>query len=284
MAITRTSWLQYIRRLCVAAGMGYLVVLGLLKFFENQMIFPGAGQYFHAEIPAGSGIDEVFIPSATGTDQTHGWFKRRSGSKHALVLFHGNGENCTCRGPSIDRLGQELDCSVLAISYPGYSKSTGKPSEAGCYQSAHASYDWLVNQQQFQPDHIIIMGESLGGAVAVELASQKPHAMLVLGRTFTTIREPAQRTFPFLPIRFMMSNHFDSLSRAKRCCQPVFQFHGSADHLVGIDLGKELHEQFVGPKKFLELPNLDHNFAWPESLISELSLFWRHVRHPSTKQ
>src|SRR5207248_5963463 len=127
---------------------------------------------------------------------------------------------------------QQLEMPVLIFDYPGYGRSEGSPSEAGCYAAAEAAYAWLVQTQQVPPGQIILYGGSLGGGVAVELARRQPHRALILVSTFTSIPDMAQQLYPWLPARWLVRNRFDSLAKIGQCTQPVFIAHGTADGLL----------------------------------------------------
>src|SRR5439155_16684153 len=101
-----------------------------------------------------------------------------------------------------DRLG----VSVFIIDYPGYGKSEGRVSEAGCYQAADAAYAWLIDEQHIAPRNIIFYGGSLGGGVAVDLASRREHRALLLVNTFSSLPDTAAHLYPWLPVRWVMRN------------------------------------------------------------------------------
>src|SRR5438046_2954266 len=85
------------------------------------------------------------------------------------------------------------------VAYPGYGRSGGSPTEAGCYAAADAAFDWLTAAQQVAPEDILLYGTSLGGGVAIDLASRRPHRALVLSSTFTSLPDTAQDLYPWLP-------------------------------------------------------------------------------------
>src|SRR5205823_4469722 len=154
----------------------------------------------------------------------------------AALYFHGNGGNLSWWGDSLHVLSDKLGESVLIVDYPGYGKSQGQPSEAGCCAAADAAYEWLTAVKKIAGEQVLIFGESLGGGVAVDLASRKAHRGLVLIKTFTSLPDVGQRIHPYFPIRLLMRNRFDSLSKIALCTRPTFVTHGDADGLVPFDL------------------------------------------------
>ena len=153
------------------------------------------------------------LTSADGT-HIHGWWIPAK-SDRAILYFHGNAGNLSWRGPSIVNLRDALDASVLIIDYPGYGKSEGSPSEQGCYAAADAAYDWLIGEKKIAPRKLSIYGASLGGGVAVDLASRKEHRALILVKTFTSLPDAASSLYWWLPVpkQALMTNRFDSLSK-----------------------------------------------------------------------
>src|SRR5262249_23613263 len=149
-------------------------------------------------------------------------------ARGTVLYCHGNAGNLSHRGEGVLRWHQLLGQSVLIFDYPGYGRSEGKPSEAGCYAAADAAYAWLTETKKVLPQDLLIYAGSLGGGVAVALASRRPHRALVLVGTFTSIPDMAQRQFPWLPARWLVRNRFDNLGKIGRCTRPVFLAHGTA--------------------------------------------------------
>src|SRR5262249_8780422 len=152
--------------------------------------------------------------------------------KGAVLYLHGNAGNLSWRGDSMQRFRQILDQPVLIVDYPGYGKSTGKPSEVGCYAAADAADEWLTQTQGIPAENIVICGASLGGGVAVDLASRKPHRALILIKTFTSAPDVGQERFWYFPINWLMRNRFDSLGKLDCCKKPIFIAHGDCDEIV----------------------------------------------------
>lgn len=177
------------------------------------------------------------------------------------------------RRDSIAKLREKLGESVLIIDYPGFGKSTGRPTEQGCYAAADAAYKWLTTTKGIAADNLVLFGASLGGGVAVDLASRKPHRALILVKTFTSIPDVGQSIYPFLPVRWLMCNRFDSLSKIDLCKSPIFIAHGDADTIVPFALGERLYQAAPQPKKFLRLKGADHNHMLPEEFFTELKSF-----------
>src|SRR5262249_29186117 len=150
----------------------------------------------------------------------------------ALLYCPGNAGNLDGRARLVRDLYQHLDESVLILDYPGFGRSGGSPSEAGCYAAADAAYDWLRDVQHIPPARLVLSAESLGGGVAVEPASRLPHRALVLVRTFASIPDVAEALFAPLPVRSLVKNRFDNETKLKQCPRPTFIAQADQDRLV----------------------------------------------------
>jgi fermentation-respiration switch protein FrsA (DUF1100 family) len=168
-------------------------------------------------------------------------------------------------------LAKALGVSVLIFDYPGYGKSDGRPSEAGCYAAGEAAFTWLT--RQVPAENIILFGKSLGGGVATELARRHPHRALVLVKTFTSVPDVAQDIYPWLPARWLARNRFESLRKLSQCNRPVFVAHGDCDSIIPYAHGRRLYDAAHEPKRFLAMPGCNHNDTLPVEFFLELRRF-----------
>jgi hypothetical protein len=194
------------------------------------------------------------------------------GADGALLYSHGNALNLSHRGPSIVRWAQELNLSVLIYDYPGYGKSTGKPDESNCYAAADAAWKWLTDDEGIENRRIILLGASLGGAMATDLAAKNDCRALILIKAFTSIPDMASHRFPWLPARYFVRNKFDSISKLPTCRCPTLIVHGAGDRVVPFFCGEELFAVAREPKEFLRLDG-DHNDALPADFFSRVRQF-----------
>jgi fermentation-respiration switch protein FrsA (DUF1100 family) len=283
----KISWWQRLWRIIRLPLFCYLGVLFVLWLLENSLVFPASGPGEWEPAPSAD-IKDVFLTSAGGT-QIHAWWcpltsspspdgKGVRSEEEALLYCHGNGGNLSHRGASILKLRDFLKVHVLIFDYPGYGKSAGRPTEQGCYQAGEAAYDWLVTEQKIDPRRIILYGGSLGGGVAVDLGSRKPHRAIVLAKTFTSCPDTAAHLYPWLPVRWLMRNRFDNLAKIKECKEPVFIGHGTADELIPYEQGRRLFEAANEPKRFYCLDGSTHNDSLPQGFFESLREFLKE--HP----
>lgn len=252
------SWKRRLLGLALRLPIYYLVFVLVMYFLENYLVFPGTPAARGWEPPPDPRVQDIELRSADGT-RLHAWWYPRDGADGALLYSHGNGGNLSQRGYFVEALRNTLNQSVLIYDYPGYGKSEGAPTEAGCYAAADAAYDWLIQTQHVAPEDLILFGKSLGGGVAVDLAARRPHRALVLVKTFTSLPDAGQSIYPWLPVHLLMRNQFDSVSKIGKCNRPVFVAHGTADHIIPYALGERLFAAANEPKRFLSLSGVDHN-------------------------
>lgn len=239
----------------------YLGVIFVLLLIENRLVYIPTHYTEEWLSPPNERVRDIELTSADGT-RIHAWWcptENWSPEQGATLNCHGNAGNLSHRAGSIARWQKELNQAVLIFDYPGYGKSKGAPSEAGCYAAADAAYDWLVNEQKVPAERILLYGGSLGGGVAVDLASRRAHRGMVLVSTFTSVPDVGQGRLPFLPIRWLARNRFDSLSKIDRCTKPIFIFHGTADRVVPYAHGERLFAAVKDAKEFFRLEGHDHD-------------------------
>jgi hypothetical protein len=258
-------------RIVIYLAIGYVVIILLLMALENWMVYhPTPASQDWLRPPAG--VMDVELQLADGTP-IHGWWFPHEGAKGALLYLHGNAGNLSHRRDTVAQMRRVLNENILIIDYPGYGKSGGSPSEAGCYESAEAAYKWLTEEKKVPGERVILFGGSLGSGVAVELASRHKHRALLLLSPFTSLPDVGASIYPWLPVRWLMRNRFDSLSRIASCTRPIFIVHGTADNVVPFHLGQKLFEAVQGPKQFVRVPGGGHNDGMGDAMLEQFVAF-----------
>jgi fermentation-respiration switch protein FrsA (DUF1100 family) len=195
------------------------------------------------------------IGAEFGFDLDAAWFPEKS--KAAVLFLHGNRHNIT-RFYEHYALFQRLGIACLTFDYPGYGISKGAPSEAALYSSARAAHSHLVHHLNYAPETIAIYGCSLGGAVAVELASTVNAGCLIIESTFTNSHEIASVLYPYLPITRFLKRRFSNDLRVKGIQIPKLIIHGERDMRVPVSMGQRLFTQASDPKRLVIVPEADH--------------------------
>ena len=227
-----------------------IILFFFIRFLEQKSLYfpfktieatPGA---------AGLHYEDVSVATSDGI-QLHGWFIPSADPRATILLSHGNGGNISHRLEKIQIL-HSLDLNVLIYDYRGYGMSAGKPSEAGLYIDAQAMYDYLIHERRIPPPNIIAYGESLGGAVSVDLAGRNEMGGLIIESGFTSIHDMAKSVFLYVP-EFVLTSRFDSIRKITHITAPKLIMHSPDDEIVPFKQGKRLFESAPEPKSFVEL-------------------------------
>jgi fermentation-respiration switch protein FrsA (DUF1100 family) len=268
------SWKDRLGRVALFGLVPYAGILLVLLVQEDRFVF-GPRSPVLREPPAEVRPDNVKMRSRTG-ESIHAWWATPAEwqpDQGAVLFCHGNTFNLSDRGPALPIWLHEMKQAILLFDYPGFGRSSGEPSEAGCYIAGEAAYDWLRQVQQVPAERIILYGGSLGSGVATDLASRRPHRALVLVAPFTSIPDMAQTRYPWLPARWLVRNQFDNLSRIAQCRGPVFIAHGTADGLIPIRQSERLFAAAGEPKRFVPLQGFGHTDLPPAEFYPALRDF-----------
>ena len=240
----------YIGLPCVVAlGFGFLY-WGASRAPYYPLKYPKGFWNVQSEL----GAKDVWLMARDGT-RLHGWWIDVPGAELVTLFLHGNAGNVTYRFPQMREV-TVAGSSILMLEYRGYGKSESSPSESGLYQDADAAYEYLVHRG-YPPGRILLHGESIGTAVAVDLASRRECAGVVLESAFTAGSDLARSVLPILgPILF---RGFDTRRKIARVQAPILFFHGDRDDIVPLSMGRELYNAAPAPKTFFEVPGAGHN-------------------------
>ena len=229
----------------------FVVLLAGCESLENHFVFhpsPADPRSSNAPPP----IKDIELRTADGV-KIHARWCPHPNAKGVVIYCPGNAGNLEHRGKIMRDLWESLERSVLIFDYPGYGRSEGKPSEAGCYAAATAAYDWLVTYKGIDATKSVIVGESLGGGVAVDLASRRPHRALVLIRTFTSVPDVAATSPLLFSAPAIMVNRFDSLKKIPSCPSPIFIAQADKDRIMPFAHGEQLRAAARAPAQLYRL-------------------------------
>jgi uncharacterized protein len=255
----------------------YLLLLGLAFLFQRRL------QYFPdtSPVPLPQGeryqdLREVQLISANGL-RLWGWHWP-SRQATTLLVLHGNAGH---RGHRLDWIEdlRRLGCGIFILDYRGYGGSAGAPTEEGLYQDAEVAAKWLKTRGKQQ---LVYLGESMGCGVAVELATRQPAAGLILQSGFSSAVDVAAKTYPFLPVRLLMKDRYESGAKMSKISCPVLVIHGERDSLIPIRLGRALYEAAQEPKEWWVVPGADHNDlpqVGGREYLRKIDEFLRRIAH-----
>jgi len=199
---------------------------------------------------------DLWIPTSDG-ETLHAWWMPTSLSVGHILFAHGNAGNIGDRVP-IFALLTKAGFDVLAFDYRGYGQSTGRPNERGTVRDGAAARRTLLEQPGVDPERVLYLGKSLGGAVVLELALGHPPAGLMLMSTFTGLRAVARSMYPFLPAP-LIPDAYPSLRRIGDLRSPLLLMHGDDDELIAPSHADRLYTAAPEPKRLVMFPGAGHN-------------------------
>ncbi len=173
-------------------------------------------------------------------------------------LTNGDAGNRAHRSPLAAALHRH-DLQVLLVDYRGYGGNPGSPTEKGLAADSRAARAFLIGRPDVDASRLVYFGESLGTAVAVDLAVEHAPAALVLRSPFTSMGDLGQHHYPFLPVRLLLRDRFATIDKIRRIRVPLLVIAGGRDRIVPIENSRRLYDAAVAPKTLLVLPDADHN-------------------------
>lgn len=226
----------------------YLVLLAALYLWQSHLVF--FPQRLLRVNPSSYRLEYEDATFEAGREMIHGWFLEGRPGQPVVLFCHGNAGNISDRLDKIRAIHRE-GLGVLAFDYAGYGWSTGDPSEDQMYIDAQAAFAWLL-KRGYTPNRIILYGESLGGAVAAQLATTVRPVLLVLESTFTSLADVARRHYSWVPVSWLLKYKFDTRTYLDRVNTKIVVFHSPFDEVVPVELARELCRGREAHCRFME--------------------------------
>ena len=263
---------------------GYGTICFLTWLFQDKLIFFPFRDYEATPASLGFNFEEVSLSTQTG-DSVYGWYCHTSPEPRIVILFlNGNAGNISHR---LERLlmARQQRADILLVDYPGYGRSTGKPSEDALYATAEAAYQYLIAIRGAEADKIILFGESIGSAVALHLAAQHPVGGIIVESGFTSIAEVGASHFSWLPVKYLLKYQFPARDLIKEVTCPVVVSHSPLDEVTPFRMGEELFRMASEPKKFVTLSGYhnDREFLNDSAWLSAMAWLMTEVENRAVK-
>lgn len=250
----------------------YAIVVAVFFFQQREMLYPivvGAS----APEDGGPPIQVVHIDTPDHKRLT-GWFLPPRPGRPTLLFFGGQGGGLSFQSARWRRIADE-GVGFLAIGYRGHDGSTGRPSEAGLHIDARAAYDWLVKRTP--SDDIVVHGFSLGTGVAVQLATERPARALILEAPYTSTADLAAKSFPWLPVRWLMLDQYRSRDIIDRVSVPLLIVHGDGDVVIPFSQGRALFDLAHSRRRLVRMMGSNHSTLTRDGLYDHV---WRFLDLP----
>ena len=262
--------MKYIYILITSAIVIYLILLTLIYINQRKLLYlPSENNYL--DDPINFTYNEFFIEVDKDV-KIKSWLIEKDLKKYKTILFlHGNAGNLFNRSYKLNRLN-ELNLNVLIISWRSFSGNPGKPNETNLYGDAKKAVKWL-NERGVETKNIILYGESLGTGVAVEIGQTNKFNSIILESPYTSMIKAAKIYYPYLPVKFLLKDKYDSEKKIKNIKTPILIMHGKKDNIVPFYMGKKLFETANEPKKFLQIEEDDHMLSFNDNLLLEIKNF-----------
>lgn len=251
----KSAVMSMIFKIVLTAAIAYACLVLLAWFGQRRlMYFPDSSRI----LPAAAGLTDVeerLLDVADGAKLIT-WQTTASAGQPTLLYFHGNAGGLVNRAGRFARY-HAIGYGLMAVSYRGYSGSTGSPSERANFSDAILAYDAL-RQRGVAPEDIVVYGESLGSGVAVALAAKRKVGAVVLDAPYTSIVDIAAGQYPFLPVRTLLTDRYESNALIRQVTAPVLILHGARDRIIPVEMGRDLYSLAKEPKRLIIFPEGRH--------------------------
>ena len=245
-------------RILLGLGVIVLAVLAIIWTLQRLLIYFPFGDVPDPQAIGLAGATPVTFETSDGLT-LRGWFVARTRTpSHTVIVFNGNAGNRALRAPLADALTRE-GFAVLLFDYRGFGGNPGSPTETGLRADARAARDYALTRPEADRAQLVYFGESLGSAVAVELAAEHPAAALILRSPFTSMADMARFHYSSLPVGWLLRDRFAIIDRVAHVRSPLLIIAGDRDRIVPIEQTRRLYAAANEPKSLLIIPNADHN-------------------------
>ena len=248
----------------------YLIIVAYMYLNQRKLLYlPSENNYLDDQIDFN--FREVFIDVEKNLKLKAWLIENDFKNKKTLVFFHGNAGNLSNRTYKLNQLSK-LDLNIIILAWRSFSGNEGEPSEQNLYNDAKKTIDWL-NSRGVKNKNIILYGESLGTGIAVELGQTNQFGGIILESPFTSMTNAAKNIYPWLPVKYLLKDKYDSEKKIKNLQIPILIMHGKKDNIVPFKMGKKLYDLANNPKFFYLTENDDHMMTFDEKLVNTIKNF-----------
>jgi fermentation-respiration switch protein FrsA (DUF1100 family) len=243
-----------ILRAALVAVLVYALLVLALFLAQRSLQYPVQTRQATAAEAGLADFRDIALATPDG-ERLVAWWKPPQPGRTLVLYLHGNASSLWGLRERMRALGA-TGRGVLVVAYRGYSGSTGSPTEEGLRHDARTAYEWARNG--YEPSRIVLYGESLGSAVAVRLATERPVGGVILDGAFTSAAAVARLAYWYVPVSWLMRDQFRSVELIGGLKAPLLALHGDADATISLRFGEELFAAAPAPKQFVRLPGAGH--------------------------
>ncbi len=250
--------INYLLAIILLASVFYLSFGTTLFLGQSRLIYFPEKKMILTPRALGLTFDKVNFPAEDGTMLT-GWFIPAEKRRGVVLFCHGNAGNISHRLQTI-KVFHDLGFATFIFDYRGYGQSQGAPDEDGTYQDAAGAWQFLRKTKKIKPEHIIVFGRSLGGAIGAWICNKYQPAACIIESSFTSVRAIAGDLFPFLPTDLLCRYKYDTIKMVRQIKSPILIVHSPNDNIIPFSHGLRLFAAARQPKRFLKIQG-SHNLA-----------------------
>jgi hypothetical protein len=250
-------WLRMIRSMGLAFAIACVLLIVFALFFADRMIFLPQPADAYWEATRKPDFEEIELAAGDGT-KTVSWHLRRPGSRCTVLFLHGNAGNLSHRADTARALAK-LGADVFLVGYHGYGRSAGRPGEDAVYDDADMAWRYLTERCGVAPARIVVFGESLGGAPAIELATKRACGAVILQSAFSSIPAMARCVMPYFPGHWFVKSKMDNLAKIPSVAAPKLFIATKRDEVVPCAQTRSLFDAAPEPKQWVEFDDCGHN-------------------------
>ena len=248
----------------------YLIISFILYNSQRSLLYHPTENNYSGDMLKVS-IEKIKIKNDDNIELL-AWYHEKNIEKYKTILFlHGNAGSLENRIHKINHF-KDMNINFLLIAWRGFNGNKGKPTEKGLYEDARSAVAWLKSKG-IKENNIVIYGESLGTGVATEIAQKKNFAGVILESPFTSMIDAGKTKYPYLPVRLLLKDKYESNKKIKNINSPVLIMHGKVDKIVPFYMGEKMYELANQPKYYYFSDYDDHMMEYNEKLLMELKAF-----------
>ena len=253
-------------------GIYFLIILVIYTLQRSLLYHPSENNYLEEKL-LDHKIKKITISSE---NKLVGWYFKKDPKLKTLIFFHGNAGKLENRIYKLNDLSK-LNINYLIFAYRGFSGNKGNPSEDGIYFDARAAKKWL-NSNGVEDHDLILYGESLGTAIAIDLGKSFKFSGIILESPFTSMEKLAKKYYPIFPIKMILKDKYDSLEKIKEINFPILVMHGEKDTIVPFSMGVKIYENANSPKSKYFIKYDDHMMNFDQNLVKAIEKFINNLK------